>query len=156
MFDEFFSKHRGLPPVRVKKDEVQVLVNDFGVHYRLLFNFGGNIHPEVYKILTPPHEPSRLPGYEGMTAEEAYQHRKVHDRPKPGASFGWIVIPERTSIRTEEQIQWAIDAAVAEEGGLKSEANPEGRWSKVSRYDLSLEDFLQVRRRNAIFRGTGA
>ena len=153
MFDSLRGEPtKSMPPVRVKKDEVQVLVNDFGVHYRLVFNFGGRVLPEVYKVLTPPDQPSRLPGYEGMTAGESYEHRKVHDRPKPGASFGWLVIPERMSIRTEEQIQWAIDATVEAEGGLLTPDNPTGKWRKISRYDLSLQDFLEVRRRNRLLR----
>lgn len=142
MFWLLGDKQRQRQPGRIRRDEVQISVVDYGIHYRVEFNFGGVYYTTVTKVVVPPNEPSHLCGFEGMTADEAYQYRKENDKPEKGSQFGWIVLRETEPIKTEEQIQKAISDV------LEQRRSNGYEWSKVTRYNQTVQEFVSSRRRN--------
>lgn len=142
MFWLFGNNERNRQPGRIRRDEVQISVVDYGIHYRVEFNFGGVFYTAATKVAVPFDQPSRLRGFESMTADEAYQYRKENDKPEKGAQFGWIVLRETEPIKTEEQIQKAISEV------LEQRRSHGYEWSKVTRYDQTVQEFVSSRRRN--------
>lgn len=127
-----------------KKNRVIISVVDYGGHYRVEFNFGGYLYTSVNKVQVAPDAPSKLFGYEGWTAEDAYQHRQIHHRPKPGSGFGWINLRETETITSLELAEKAITSVLAEKeaAGIV--------WTDVQRKDMSLVDYITARKRGKL------
>lgn len=138
-----FSRGESKPgkPGRVKPDEVQVFVVDFGGFYRVDFNFGGNFYTSVSKVVVADGELSRLPGFKGVTAGEAYRIRKERNEAQRGGDgFGSLVIRETERITTSRQVKQAVDDV------LGREAERGAEWVRVSRYNFTVSEFKQFQR----------
>ncbi len=103
-----------------QKNIVRVaVVNNRGM-YRVNFSFSnGNYITAATRIQVSPDSPSSIYGYEGWTAEDAYQHRVQQKR---GYS---IPLRETVRIENDAQAQQAIDDT------LKSHAERGETWDDV-------------------------
>lgn len=116
---------------------VKIFVVDYNGYYRVEFNFGGTYYVSVRSVQVEPEAPSKLYGYEGWTAEDAYQHRQVHHLPTPGG-VGWINLRETEPLTTLALVEKAI-AKILEKR--------KGQFSEVVREDVSLVEYMRLRRK---------
>lgn len=117
-----------------------VYVIDYGSHYRVEFNYNNSYYSSVTHVKLDDSEPSKLKGYEGMTAGEAYLARK-NSKKSANCSIHSIPLRESELITTPAHVEKVISNFIEylTKNGYE--------WDKVARYDVTPVQFHEMRNR---------